>query len=222
MTIQKLAVLCLPAVLLTTQQADAQVHCPYNRPIVVRPTPHFSLHHLHRTARPHLINPYAPATPVQTVEVPPSPAALEFGAFSHVDELAAQLEVLLQELCLDLAYNYTHNVDFHATYTEAYELYRIAASIHASEHNYDREGVRRQLGGADALFHHIQDDVRGWTRIHRRQVGTLGIAAKMDLTEDTLHHLMTDVGVAVSPELEVPPTPQDLTLPARPTALRTH
>jgi hypothetical protein len=40
--------------------------------------------------------------------------------------------------------------------------------------------------------------VRGWTRIHRRRYGTLGLEAKMELAEATLHHLMNDVGVTES------------------------
>lgn len=47
----------------------------------------------------------------------------------------------------------------------------------------------------DALFHHVQDDVRDWSRRHRRQIGQLGILSKMDMIESALHHLMNDVGV---------------------------
>ena len=51
----------------------------------------------------------------------------------------------------------------------------------------------------DALFHHLQDDVRTWSRIHHHQVGQLGILSKMELIEAALHHLMNDVGVQQGP-----------------------
>jgi hypothetical protein len=143
-------------------------------------------------------------SPPQTDEVPLSPASITFGEFSHVDELTAQLEVLLNQICLDLYYNYSLNSHFHATYTEAYSLYQTTRYIHASEHNDDRQAVRRRLGGANALFHHIQKDVCGWHRVPRRQIGTLGIIAKLEMAEETLHHLMEDVGVSVTDDLEAP------------------
>ena len=133
-----------------------------------------------------------------------SPVAIEFGAFSHVDDLASRLEFLSNELCLDLYYNYQHNPGFYETYAEAYHILEVAQFIHDSEHRSDREAIRRELGGLDALFHHVEDDVRGWSRHHRRQIGALGILTKMELMEGTLHHLMNDVGVAAT---EVAPPP---------------
>ncbi len=73
--------------------------------------------------------------------------------------------------------------------------------------------VQAQLEGADALFHHIEDDVRGWSRIPRRQIGTLGIQTKLSITEDTLHHLMKDVGVTATTGLEEPPAPRKRSAP---------
>lgn len=128
---------------------------------------------------------------------------IAFGGFSHVDDLAARLEFLSNELCLDLYYNYTHNRGFDVTYAEAYQILEVAEFIHSLEHQHmDRVAIRNRLNGLDALFHHVQDDVRGWSRVHRRQVGTLGIIAKMDLMEATLHHLMNDVGVNATAEVE--------------------
>lgn len=200
MTIQSTVLLGIAGVLMSCQ-ANAQ--CYRSSPIVIRHSYHYG-HALPRTAyRPHLIG-----TPqVPPLDVAPAPAGIEFGACSHVDELASRLEVLMNELCLDLYYNYSHNIDFHATYTEAYSLYQTARFIHGSVHNFDRDAVRSELAGADALFHHIEDDVRNWTRINRRQVGTLDITAKMTLAEDALHHLMEDVGVRTSPSVDTAPPP---------------
>jgi hypothetical protein len=149
---------------------------------------------------------YSP-TGYQTASLTPLPPQVTFGAYSHVDELASRLEVLMNETCLDIYYNYSHNPGFAETYSEAYSLYQTARYIHASEHNYDRNTIRQQIGGADALFHHIQQDVQGWSRAPNRQIGTLGILTKMEMTEETIHHLMEDLGVAATPGLEEPPAP---------------
>lgn len=153
----------------------------------------------------HLYYPQTAA--VGAVELAPVPEQLVFGGFGHVDDLALRMETLLNDLCLDLYYNYSHNPGFGETYTEAYSLLQTAKYIHDAEHNRDRDAIRSRLGGADALFHHIQDDLRGWTRIHRRQIGTLGILTKMEMTEATLHHMMNDVGVNPVSEPEQAPRP---------------
>lgn len=138
------------------------------------------------------------------------PEEISFGGFSHVDDLALRLETLANELCLDLFYNYQHNFEFRETYAEAYQVLEVARYIHDAEHLQDRDAIRSRLGGLDDLFHHIQDDVRGWSRHHHRQIGTLGIVSKMDLMESTLHHLMHDVGVELTPAAgEQAPPPAD-------------
>lgn len=203
MTIQKTVLLGVAGLMMAvTSTADAQCSrsLRYRRPIV------HSYHSVHVT--PHIA--YRPQVHVAAY---PQPALLQplpsvaFGSCSHVDALASRLEVLMNQLCLDLYYNYSHNPGFQETYAEAYGLYQIAQTIHAAEHNFDRATVQNQLAGADGLFHQIQGDVIGWSRIPRRQIGTLGIQTKMEMAEDTLHHLMEDVGVTVAPALEVPPVP---------------
>lgn len=217
MTIQKTLLFSL-ASLIFASTANAQSHC--HRPIVVPPSHH---HHHHGYSRPVVINhvasrvapyisahlthtSYSPGS-YQTAGLAPLPTNVSFGAYSHVDELASRLEILMNELCLDMYYNHSHNPGFQETYSEAYSLYQTAKYIHASEHHYNREAIRSQLSGADALFHHIQDDVRGWSRASNRQIGTLGILTKMEMTEETIHHLMEDLGVSATPALEEPPVP---------------
>lgn len=138
-------------------------------------------------------------TPQTTQHVVTKPVVVEFGGFSHVDDLAARLESLANEFLLDLHYNYSHNRGFRETYAEAYQLLEVAKFIHAAEHQHDRQSIQRSLDGMDSLFHHIQDDVRGWSRHHHRQIGRLGILSKMDMIESALHHLMNDVGVQQAP-----------------------
>ena len=143
---------------------------------------------------------------IGTLQVPPTPQEITFGGYGHVDDLAQRLELLMNDLCLDLYYNYSHNPGFRETYSEAYSLLETSKFIHAAEHANDRDAISRKLGGADALFHHVEDDVRGWSRIHHRQIGTLGILSKMEMAESVLHHLMEDAGV--KPEIpEVAPAP---------------
>lgn len=142
---------------------------------------------------------YTPRTASTGTTVVSRPVVVEFGSFSHVDDLASRLEELTNQFLLDLHYNYQHNRGFRETYAEGYELLQVAKFIHDAEHAHDRAAIRSKLGGMDALFHHLQDDVRGWSRIHHRQIGQLGILSKMDMIESTLHHLMNDVGVEQAP-----------------------
>lgn len=143
---------------------------------------------------------YTPRTAsVGTTRVVTKPVQVQFGSFSHVDDLASRLEELSNEFLLDLHYNYSHNHGFRETYAEGYQLLQVAKFIHDAEHAHDRAAIRSKLNGMDALFHHLQDDVRGWSRHHHRQIGQLGILSKMNMIESTLHHLMNDVGVEQAP-----------------------
>ena len=212
MTLQKTLLFSI-ACLVISSSASAQHSC---RRITVRPSHHH--HHGHvspiviRHTPAHILSAhlthtsYTPAS-YQTASLAPMPTNITFGAYSHVDQLASRLEVLMNQLCLDIYYNYSHNPGFTETYAEAYSLYQTARYIHASEHNYDRDAIRQQISGADALFHHIQEDVQSWSRAPYRQIGTLGILTKMEMTEDTIHHLMEDLGVIATPGLEEPPVP---------------
>lgn len=123
------------------------------------------------------------------------PRAYEFGSFSHVDDLAMRLERLANDLCLDLHYNYSHNRGFRETYAEAYRILQAAQFVHEAEHRQDRRGIYEKMRGMDALIHHIQEDVRGWSRHEHRQIGRTDMRTKMELVENTIHHLMYDVGV---------------------------
>ncbi|AMV20190.1 hypothetical protein [Planctomyces sp. SH-PL14] len=150
-------------------------------------------------------------SPVVTAQnsVAPQPVAVEFGGFAHVDDLAARLEDMANQLCLDLHYNYQHNPGFAETYGEAYQILQAAQWAHAKEHQQDREGLARTLGPMDDLFHHVQQDVQGWQRTHRRQIGQLGIVDKMANMEDLIHHLMHEIGVRPSHDRgdEIAPPP---------------
>ena len=137
------------------------------------------------------------------------PQPIQFGGFSHVDDLAGRLVTLTNELCLDLHYNYPHNPGFQHTYREAYQVLDVAKYIHAAEHRHDRAAIQERLAGTDQLFHHVQGEVRNWSRHHHRQVGQIDLLARLDLIEATMHHLMNDVGVKPAPPAgggQAPPT----------------
>ena len=143
----------------------------------------------------HYYYPSAPVVTAQNVPAPQQPAPIQFGSFAQVDDLAGRLEEMANQFCLDLHYNYQHNPGYAETYGEAYQILEAAKWGHAKEHQQDREGLARTLGPMDDLFHHVQQDVQGWQRIHRRQIGQLGIIDKMAQMEALIHHIMHVVGV---------------------------
>jgi len=165
------------------------------------------------------INYYVPRPYVtnRRTYVAAKPVVIEFGGYAHVDDLAGRLERQANELCLDLHYNYRHNRGFAETYREAYQILSTAKYIHDKEHQGDRAEVARRLDELDGLFHHIQDDIAGWSRRQSRQIGQSGAQTKLDAIEATLHHLMNDVGVKgthggpeaapAPPAIEVAPPP---------------
>lgn len=119
----------------------------------------------------------------------------QWSSFSHVDDLAMQLERQANTMCLEMHHNYQQNPGFNETYSEAYEILNTAKEIHAMEHTGNRDRMREAAARIDELFHHVQDDVRHWQRYGRRYFGQGGLRARMDDVEDTLHHLMQDMGV---------------------------
>lgn len=123
------------------------------------------------------------------------PQPVAFGGFSHVDELSARLERAANQLCLDLYYNYNHNPGFKETYREAYQLLSKAKYVHGSEHGGDQEAIRQTLGEMDSLFHHVVDDLTGWSRHVHRPIGHGGAGPKVAEIEALIHHLMNDAGV---------------------------
>ncbi len=119
-----------------------------------------------------------------------------FGSYSHIDDLTIQLSREANLLCLELHYNFQHNPGFSQTYREAYEILTTANYLHGLEHSGNRERMRTTAIELDGLFHHVQGDVVAWTAHAHRQVGYGGLEGKLNAVENTLHHLMNDVGAA--------------------------
>lgn len=190
----------------------------YHRPIV----PHRPIQH-HRSVQIHQIThrpDYHPVRPVDVYDsinaLPIAPTCSAFGGCVHVDEFAVRLQVIMHELCMDMYFNYSHNPGFRESYADAYSLYQLAKGIHDSAHLRNYDSMRAQLAGADVIFHRLESYIQGWTRMPRRQVGTLGMITKMGMAEDTLHMLMKDLGVVSNPFPQEPPTPGQIGLPGVP------
>jgi hypothetical protein len=149
------------------------------------------------------------------------PVQIEFGGYAHVDDLSARLERIANQLCLDLHYNYRHNANFAQVYRGAYQVLGTAKFIRVNANQADRGEVTRLLDEADGLFHHVQEQVAGWSRRQVRQIGQSSLQAKLNMVEATLHHLMHDVGAngahgepaVPQEETEVAPAPDVPALP---------
>jgi hypothetical protein len=139
------------------------------------------------------------------------PVLVEFGSYARYQDLSGRLEILANEMLLDLHHNYQHNIGFEETYREAYQILDMAKFIHAADHTRDGAAMRDMLIKLDPLFHHVQNDVKGWSRVHHRQVGNLGIVTKMEMVDSVLHHLMNDVGVS---EKDLAQSPSPSTQPS--------
>jgi hypothetical protein len=181
-------------------------------------------HHHHGTyytyENQHYYTPPAPRS-VAGQRVVRRPVVVDFNAFKHQDELAERLEKLTNQLCLDLHYNYRHNRGFQETYTESYQLLQLAKYLHDSEHRGDKNAIRKSARSLDNLFHHVQDDVKNWSRVEHRYVGEVGTLAKMEEIEALIHHLMYDVGVKPDHDHdEVAPPPEDEVAPPPASLLR--
>lgn len=141
------------------------------------------------TAAPQFAGP-----PPRVVEVQ-RPVELSFNGFSRSEDLAGRMAVVANALCLDMHYNYRHNRNFAEVYGEAYGVLQAAKYIHGKEHQGDRDTIRNRMVEVDRLFHHVQDEMRGWTRAANRQIGPDTLPEKLAGMEAVLHHLCYDVGV---------------------------
>ncbi|MBA4017569.1 MAG: hypothetical protein C0483_10390 [Pirellula sp.] len=150
--------------------------------------------------------------------IAPQSVKLEFGGFQQFEDLSARLAVEANRWCLDLHYNYGHNIDFDATYRDAYLVVQAAKYVRTADHRGDRETISKQMAAVEPLFHQVQEKIKTWTRDERRPVGSDDVNGKTALVESILHHLLYDVGVAqqhtAALEEEAPPPAELLAPPA--------
>lgn len=134
-----------------------------------------------------------------------SQPVVTYGGFSHIDDLAVEMEQLARAILWEMHFNYSRNPGYNATYSEAYTMLRQAKAIHRAEHHGNRAEITRIAGSMDELFHHIEDDIASWRPSHRHVVGHGSLFDKMESMEQTLHHLMQDVGLAAGTTDPPPP-----------------
>lgn len=147
------------------------------------------------------------------------PVELAFGGFGRYEDLAGRLVLEANALCLELHHNCRHNRNYAEVYRESYAVLQAAKYIHGKEHQGDRAAITRQMVEIDRLFHHVQEETRGWTGAGIRQINAGALPEKLAGVEAVLHHLCYDVGVkphdlalesapapaAVSEEIAPPP-----------------
>lgn len=149
---------------------------------------------LSRHSRRVIISESTPLRSVQTV----SPGVVRYGGFSHIDDLAVEMEQRARDVLWEMHFHYRQNRDFDTTYAEAYNMLLQAKALHQAEHRGDRAAISRVVTELDELFHHVEDDIRTWRPSHHHRAGQNGLSGKMEAMELTLHHLMEDVGIATA------------------------
>jgi hypothetical protein len=144
-----------------------------------------------------------------------------------VDELAETVRALANDVCWEMHRNYRQERSFRQTYREAYEMLTTASYIHELvHHNARRSRVQQEVSELDALFHHIEEDIATWRRFdihdpyvasyhghdHGQHLGASRLQRLMERMEETLHHLMSDVGYrsTYGSESAAPPQPRGL------------
>lgn len=126
---------------------------------------------------------------VQPVEVP-------FGQFAYTDQLSEVLTTVLNDLCLDMHYNYSHNANYSAVYREAFAALTEAKGMNAAQQTDNRETIKQRLKLTDSILHKLEPQVQGWTRNHQKQVGEAGMLTKLEIAGDVTHHMMHDAGIS--------------------------
>jgi hypothetical protein len=134
----------------------------------------------------------------------PAPTAIEFGGFAHVAELTGMLPVVANDLCLDMHYNYQGNAGFDSAYRDAFALLQSTKSLQAAHQTGNKDAVRAEVRNLDVLLHRVEEQTLSWTRQEQRQIGELGLLAKLEVSADMTHHLMYDVGIQPDPDQHNP------------------
>lgn len=156
------------------------------------------------------------ASTAQAQQYPPT-SSYSFAARRHMDELANRLWQDANSICWEMHHNYRHNPGFRETYAEMYRVMKDAQHVHELVHDdyhlgrHSDDHIARDLHEIDQLFHHIEDDIRGWTSSRRFGHGHYDhhdyghyvhghsysdqLTRQMRRFESSLHHLMADYGV---------------------------
>ena len=143
-----------------------------------------------------------------------------FGTCSNIDPLVHQLEDAVNELLLDMHYNYCDNPKFDSAYKKTYRLLVAAQEVHDAGEKNQRKRIRRALKGLDALTCQLQEEFKSWTCQPQYRCGIGTLRQKLSTVQWILLDLMHDAGVEpaelrylagrnlVAPPLNVPPLPR--------------
>lgn len=124
------------------------------------------------------------------------PVPVEFGGWEYMDELAPVMPQVLNELCLDMYYNYRSARNFDPAYRDAYAMLEASKELRAAQKSGDQSQVKEHLKKIDRMLHQVEDQTQGWTRTHTRQIGELGLITKLQVAGDMTHHMMHDAGIS--------------------------
>jgi hypothetical protein len=153
----------------------------------------------------------------------------EFDEVSHVDDVSWQVRRRANAICWEIYRYQRHRHDFKSVYREAYEMLKTAEYVHDLIHNHGRRSrVRAEVQVLDQLFHHIEGDLALWANsdrqfhvsFHSPENGVRTLQKMMERLENTLHHLMQDIGInrsgaprSESSGLTPPPSPRNNAAP---------
>lgn len=126
-----------------------------------------------------------------------TPVQLQFGGFVYAEQLAQTLPVVVNDLCLDMHYNYRGAHNFDSTYRTAYGLLTETKSLRQAQQENNRDAVKHHLVNVDQLLHQVNEQTRGWVRNQQRQIGEMGLITKLEISGNIIHHMMYDVGLTI-------------------------
>lgn len=174
---------------------------------------------------PHFDESATPFLETQYEGVNEGTADPSFAQRPNVAPLLGQLETQLNLLCLDLAYNYTHNPGFQETYVETYTVLQGLLNLQNGDDLAQLESIVQCIQDVQSMLPHIEGDVQEWTRHQQRQVGRGGAKSKLAEIETTVGQLNSQLGIPSlemsdddagnDPALQVAPSPDELLQPAR-------
>ena len=136
----------------------------------------------------------------------------------HIDRLAYSIKRQTALVCRELNLGFRRAPQYRHLYKDAYKMYQLADHMHEIAHHSNNLGhLRADASELDALLHHIQElidasVVDSFGRRARTSVGvhhgfhsggsiglsgyhTRRLKSLVDALEDSVHHLIEDLGV---------------------------
>lgn len=146
-------------------------------------------------------------------------------AGEHIDDLAYTLRNQAVAVTREVYTGFRRTPQFEHLYSDVYEMYKLADHIHDVAHvRGSIPHIRSDMEEMDELFHHVEELVEQISRnsrsSHRSRYGHHGhyghhgvssfhlrrLHGLLEQMEDTMHHLLEDVGGGAATGVPVPPT----------------